>query len=135
MTNEVPLISGKKDTQLAPEELARWVATSVFAVVVCVGELPIGFGSLSISEAPLVNGDVEICHLIVHPNWRRQYKGSSLVLELTRIAKSKGFKRVVGRVAPHNAIGRAILSSLRWEKLPTTEVPEVSSCEWFSKVL
>lgn len=134
-TEELPLISGNEGTHLAPAEFAKWVATSVFAVVVFVGEMPIGFGSLSTSEAPLSTGDVEICHLIVHPDWRRQYKGSSLVLELTRIAKSNGFRRVVGRVAPHNAIGRAILSSLRWEKLPTSETPVASPCEWFSKII
>lgn len=95
---------------------------------------PVAFATLSRNEADLPPGSVELCHLIVRPDMRRQYRGSHLVLALTHAARQLGYDRLFGRVVPSNAVAHPLLTSLRWGVLANRETP-ASTFVWYSKTI
>ncbi|HWM23310.1 MAG TPA: GNAT family N-acetyltransferase [Chthoniobacterales bacterium] len=134
-TNELPLISDRTDSALSEELLREWISTARHTAVVRASRLPIAFATLTAAEARLSPGEIEVCHLIVHPKFRRQYKGTNLLLEMTQLARCERFKRILGRVVPKNLIGMAILQSVRWRRVPSSGAREISGCDWYEKAL
>lgn len=115
-SGEVALISDLPPGELPIETLSHWLDTSVSAAAVRVDGALIAFATVSIEEAHLPEGTAEICHLIVHPKWRRRYNGSHIVLELALRARELGFSSVMGRVVPNNVVAHKFLSSLGWSQ-------------------
>lgn len=113
-SGDLALISSLDSDGLSTKMLELWFDASVTSAVVRTDGHPIAFGTVSVEEAPLPSRTAEICHLIVHPKWRRRYNGSHLVLELALKAREMGFSTVAGRVVPHNSVAHAFLSFLRW---------------------
>jgi ribosomal protein S18 acetylase RimI-like enzyme len=113
--NELHLISGLSGPVLPTSVLEDWVATSLATLAVRHGDDAIAVATLSRSEAELPAGTAEVCHLIVHPRWRRHYRGSHLVLELLSTARRLGFLEVVGRVVSSNTRAHAFLAFLQWK--------------------
>ena len=134
-TRELSLISDESSNVLHPETFQRWLRDSVTVAVVHAGDQPVALATLSLQEVALPEGTVELCHLIVHPRWRRRYHGSRLVFELTDRAKEFGFKRLVGRVVPRNAVAHALLSYLHWSSISSVETWMKASFVWYEKSL
>ena len=93
-TGDVALISDLQSNVLTTDELERWLEACVVSTIVRAGKHPIGFATLSTEEAPLPSGTAEICHVIVDPQWRHQFNGSHLVLDLQCRARTMGFINV-----------------------------------------
>ena len=117
-SGDLTQISSLRSDVLSTEELERWLDASVTSAVIRADSYPIAFATVSVKEAPLPREVAEICHIIIHPKWRREYNGSHLVLDLTLRAREKGFTKMVGRVVPHNSGAHAFFSSLRWVPVP-----------------
>lgn len=121
-TGELNLISSEKSSVLSVDVLHGWFANSIAGVVLCIGDLPIGVATLCKSEISFLPPDTaECCHLVVHPQWRRLYYGTSIVCLLLSIAKKQGYKRVVGRIVPTNSVAKLLLDSLNFESVATYE--------------
>lgn len=117
-TGELAKISGEQGTILSPEVLWRWLETAeACAVGEADGEV-IALATLCTSEARLPPGTGELCHLIVRPDWRRRYRASCLILELTAVAKELGYERVAGRMVYSNTPAFRMLTSLSWPESP-----------------
>lgn len=119
---EAQLISNLGHGDVRREHVQSWLDEGLTSCVLRAEGQPVVFGTLSIKEAPLPAAAVEICHVIVHPRCRRQFKGTQVVAELMQSARALGFQRVVGRVEPSNAASHGFLAWLRWK--PTLEVAE-----------
>lgn len=113
-SEDLPLISELTSKDLSSDTLQGWLDTSASSAVIRVDGETIAMATLSVEEAPLRPDTAEICHLIVHREWRRRYNGSHLLLELALRARELGFSAVVGRVVPSNTVAQKFLSSLRW---------------------
>lgn len=116
-SGELHLISGNTSGVLTIEELHSWVNSSLQLVKIQLDEKIIGLATLSRAEAELPSGYIEICHLIINPNFRRLYYGTTIVSYLTSFAKKEGYKKVLGRVLKTNSIALAFLDSLHWKHL------------------
>lgn len=116
-SGELHLISGNTTGILTVKELRDWMNSSFQLVKIQLNEKIIGLATLSRAEAELPSEYIEICHLIIHPDFRRLYYGTTIVSYLTSFAKREGYKKVVGRVLKSNSVALAFLDSLHWKRL------------------
>lgn len=131
-TGELPLISGEASPLLRPVILESWHHGSLKTQVVRVARRPVGLGMLSQTEATLPPVTAEVCHLIIAPEWRQQYKGSQLVLTLMAEAQRLGLHRLVARVVPENAVAHALFSALRWRPLTPAASWAIDGFIWYT---
>ena len=99
------LVSGDAADFLTPALLSGWLARAQIAIVVAdeVANQPAGFCTLSCLEVPhLPASYVEICHLIVAPEFRHLFIGSRLVRAAKSLAHDFGYRFVCCRVTPTN---------------------------------
>ena len=134
-SRDLPLISDREDPALSSRTLDEWLDIGRPAVLRLGSAAPIAFATLSTIEAPLPPAYMEICHFIVHPQFRRHYFGSQLILSLASTAQHMGCRSVVGRVVPTNAVASHFLKSLRWNVVPPSETWASSSFLWYRKTL
>lgn len=109
---ELSYISKEAPGRLSAELLNQWAEAPSGGYVLIKKNLQqehgfdlIGFATLSRTEANLPEGHIEICHLIINPDFRQQYWGTRFVRYLTEAAFSRGYVSVVARVEPRNQIG------------------------------
>jgi len=122
-----------KTPLVQPADVEAWLAGSVEGWVLRVEDQSMALGTLCTTEAELPEDTVEACHVIVHPEWRRRYKGTQLVVELMGCARRMGFKRVVGRVVPDNSASHGFLQWLDWKPAPRGFVPDASGFVWYQR--
>lgn len=134
-SGEAPLISDLKSALVQSEDIRQWLDDSDECRVVISEGSPIGFGTLSVAEADLPPDCIEVCHVIIHPEWRRRFKGSQLVLELMDTARRKGYLRTVGRVVPKNAASHGFLAWLGWQPDSHSQVQNSNSFVWYQRLL
>lgn len=130
---EVHLISGTTNESFTIETFRSWITSAEHTLALHVDDRPIAFGTLSVCEAPLSTGTIEICHLIVHPDFRKKYYGTLLVISLLAISFSMGFKRVVARTVPSNSIPIHLFEQLNWKQFNYDEEKLNSEFIWFEK--
>lgn len=134
-SGELPLISGSTGKELLPDELKFWFESAIQGIIVEHEGKIIGIATLTRAEAPIPQDAVELCHCIVHPNYRRLYNGSSMIILLSAFAKQNGYRKVVGRVAKSNPIGRTLLQYLHWHMLSNVNYSNEDSVIWLGKML
>lgn len=133
-SGELMLISGCTDTVLKQEDLKQWFDSSYSYVLIQDEDKIIGIATLSSAEVGLPENVLEICHLIIHPMYRRHYNGSKIVIELMSKAKKDGIVKLVGRVCKHNEIAYKFLSGLRW-RVSETNYNDDNSVFWMEKII
>ncbi len=134
-SKDLPNISGIKSHYLSPEELQNWFETATIGLIVRFDGAIVGLATLSKHEVPLKHDEIELCHCIVHPEYRRIYNGASMVLQLMAYAKTNNYKTVVGRVVKNNASAEKMLKFLKWEVM-TKDLPNNDNdVTWFKKRL
>jgi len=131
---ELPLISGELTSKLTPEVLKSWLSDSKETLVKYKGDKIIGLATLSCSEAEMNDDEVELCHCIVHPDYRRLYNGTVLISKLMSEAKKNGYNFVIGRVNVHNIMGHGLLAFLNWKPAPKNYSND-STVVWYRKQL
>jgi ribosomal protein S18 acetylase RimI-like enzyme len=132
-SGELPIISGSTGQLLSLGELQIWFESATQGIIAKHNGEIIGIATLTKEEAPIPNDALEICHCIVHPNYRRLYNGSSLIIRLTAFAKQNGFNRVVGRVAKSNPIGKTLLQYLHWHLIESINYSNDNNVVWLEK--
>lgn len=134
-SKDLPIISGIKSFELYPEDLEHWFLSSFTAIVVREDDYIIGLATLSNSEAALKDDTLEICHLIVHQDYRRLYNGSSMVLQLSSFAKSKykQCKYIVARVVKTNTIAQEMFHFLKWTEMESNLPNNDNDVIWYQK--
>ena len=124
-SGELSYISGEKGPLLTKSILKSWLynktdqVEKIFAVVFLKNshDKIVGLCTLTRAEEPVLDtNDVEICHLIIHKKYRREYYASSIIKLLIKQAFKNNFSRVLGRVHIHNYVGSMLLSHLGWKK-------------------
>ncbi|MFW5804580.1 MAG: GNAT family N-acetyltransferase [bacterium] len=134
-TKELSLISDIKNNMITPEELNNWFINSKKGVVTKHNDKIIGIATLTNKEANLPDKTMEICHLIVKPDYRRYYNGSQMVLKLMSFAKEKEYNKVIGRVVKQNYIGKSLLEFLHWHHTENGMYDSNIDFHWFEKKL
>lgn len=114
-SGDLPMISSLKKSDLLIEELTEWINSSKAYAVIKDDGLIVGFGTMTqAEESSLGKRDVEMCHLIIHPDYRLKYNGSNLLLSLIEEAENHNYERIVGRVNKQNAQGQRLMMHLKW---------------------
>lgn len=133
-TGELEKISGELGTVLRANILEAWLDESIVNCFLQTehGKI-IGMATLSVKEADLPDGYVEVCHCIIHPSHRRIYNGLNIVSSLMREAKIRGYQGVVGRVAVDNRPGKSLLKYLNWTLWEGYRFDQTKNVKWFTK--
>jgi ribosomal protein S18 acetylase RimI-like enzyme len=134
-SGEAPTISALETCEVRPSDVAGWLKSSLEGFIIRVNEEPVALGTLSTSEAPLPAGTVEVCHVIVRPDWRRRFKGTQLVTELMARARGLGFRWVVGRVVPSNGPSHGFLQWLDWRPTKPILTADDPRFVWYQRLL
>lgn len=134
-TNELPFISSYSKGNITPLEFTRWVDEAAEAIVARHRSEAVAFATLTNREVECGESTYELCHLIVHPEHRRRYHASHLVLEICNRARSLGIKRLIGRVVETNVIGLAVINSLRWNEISPEHCWPTEGLRWFQRSL
>lgn len=134
-SGEAPLISSEHASEISPEIVEGWWRLAEIALVVRVNGETVAMGTLSIREAQLAAETVELCHLFVVPEYRRQYNGSHLVQEIMWIVRRSRFKRVIGRMVQNNYIAQTFFKSLRWSVTQSPESIKGKPFIWYERVV
>jgi ribosomal protein S18 acetylase RimI-like enzyme len=132
-TRELRQISGLETDTLDVGILRSWFNNSIQSVIVKDGANVIGFGMLTTQEVKTKEGEAEICHLIVHPKYRRIYNGSSLVHRLMSFGKFIGLNKIIARVNKKNSAGLELFNYLGWNKFTLNPPNEDEKVQWFFK--
>ncbi len=129
-SKELPNISSNKESVLAQEQLMGWLEESVAYAIVRERDSIIGFCTLTRAEEKnLKLNTIEICHLIVHPDYRKIYNGSGMLLALIDEAEYKNYENIVGRVVKGNTAGEGLMMHLNWE--PITNISRDERVNWY----
>jgi L-amino acid N-acyltransferase YncA len=134
-TGEAPLISALEASKVRPANVEAWLEVSLEGLILRVDEEAVALGTLSTKEADLPEGAIEACHIIVRPDWRRQFKGTQLVTELMNRARKLGFKVLVGRVVPPNVASHGFLQWLDWKPVTAVSIPDDDRFVWYQRIL
>lgn len=129
---ELSLISGETGI-LGSESLARWLEHSVDSYVLVLAGIPVAFATASNSEWQLPDGFIELCHLIVAPQYRSLYHGSFLCQCIAKsILLGDGVNEVVGRVVPDNLPALYLMKYLRWKEVTNDyDWSKETGFQWF----
>lgn len=133
-SGELRLISGESGSVAEASLLQHWFTDAQGAVVFRADDSPIAMGTVTRSEAHHPADSIEVCHLFVAPRLRRRYRGSQVALELSSVARSLGYQRLVGRVVSTNVPALCFLSSLGWRPC-SGPGPDDPSLVWLEKRL
>lgn len=127
-------ISGDYGDKLTKEILSSWIDKAEMTIVVALqsSDIPVGFCTLSKLEAPhLPSSYIEICHLIVAPNFKHLFIGSRLCSKAKNIASSSGYCFVCGRVVPENKYTLALARLHHFEEIIEIEPWLCGRFRWF----
>jgi ribosomal protein S18 acetylase RimI-like enzyme len=130
-SGEISLISDSGDENFKPETIKEWAKKAEQSFLGAIDGRPIAFGTLSKQEAILPHDCIEICHLIVHPKFRRQYYGTALVDNLIQASVSKGISSIFARVLKNNKIGNLFFHSLQWDITIENEYDLPNNFNWY----
>jgi len=130
--NELPLISGDTGA-LRPKLLDRWVEEADGSYVLVLAGMPVAFATASEGEWRFPKGLIELCHLIVAPEYRRLYHGSFLCQCIAKSILLDGRARgVAGRVVLENDPALSLMKYLRWKEVTDKYAwAENTSFRWF----
>jgi hypothetical protein len=119
------LVSGDSGECLTLSILARWIADAQVSLVVEreLDGVPLGFCTFSDGELPSLPPEyVEMCHLIINPEFRNLFIGSRLCVRGKSLARSLGFRFLCGRIVPRNRYTLALARLHRFEDFTNKEV-------------
>lgn len=128
------LVSGDSADCLTPEILAGWVANARMCLVVSrlPANEPVGFCTLSSLEVPNLPAEyIELCHLVVDPQWRYSFIGSRLCRWAKSLARGLACEFLCGRVVPRNRYALALAKSQRFEEFTGHERWAPCGFQWF----
>ncbi|MDI9312724.1 MAG: GNAT family N-acetyltransferase [Limnohabitans sp.] len=114
------MVSGDIGCGLSPKILKKWIEDSICTIVIIdSNNYPIGFCTLTTKELPtLKQKHVELCHLIVNPNYYPKYDiAKQLCYQAIKKGNNFGFSFIVGRVVPINEFGNILAEKLNWNEL------------------
>jgi ribosomal protein S18 acetylase RimI-like enzyme len=128
------LVSGNTADYLTPIILEQWASDACKCLVVSdqVTDRAVGFCTLSNNELPnLPENYIELCHLIVNPQYRYLFIASRLCRTAKTVASDFGFKFLCGRVKPTNRYTLALARLQRFQEFTNESSWAVSGFRWF----
>lgn len=132
-SGEADLIGSEPGPKISSKVVRQWWESAQYVLIVRANGRTIAMGTVSTSEAPLPPDTIELCHVFVVPKYRRQYKGSHLIIELLNIVRQSAFRKVAARVVRSNRIGHLFLQSLRLTPMHMRILEDYKSFEWYEK--
>jgi ribosomal protein S18 acetylase RimI-like enzyme len=95
---------------------------SSFALGAYIAEAPVGLAWGLQMRSPSGRLTTYVHELDVHPNWRRQGVGSTLIVEAMTVARSRGSTKFWLSTGGHNEVAQALYESLRGNRKPLGDV-------------
>ena len=123
-------ISSDAGNEVTRPILEKWVDQSVDAVTIRYQNHPVGFCTLSNAENGYPQGDIELCHFVIAPQYRRRYLGTTLLNYMRVLAAERGYKALYGRVVPGNGAGLSFTNYTRWTPDYSSQLPR--RFRWFA---
>lgn len=130
------MISGDIGNGLSPNILRKWINSSIRTIVVADYETntPLGFCTLTSNELLNIKPfHVELCHLVVNPNYPKYYIGVELCTSAIEIASTFGFKFIICRISPTNLYGISLANSQNCKEITESNLPV--GFTWYLKSL
>lgn len=129
---ELRMIASEPEDRLTPELIAAWSQRSIESLVFLRAGLPVGFCTLSTDEAPHRMGAVEMCHLVIAPEWRRRYFATTFVNMIRLYSAERHFEELFARVVPANTSGMALSQYVRWMPRDADALGLDDQFNWFA---
>jgi ribosomal protein S18 acetylase RimI-like enzyme len=127
-------VSGDSADSLTPSILYKWIGKAKVSLVVTKEPMdePIGFCTLSRLEVDYMpDSYIEICHLIIDPQYRYMFIGPRLVQGAISISCKFGFRFICGRVLHTNRYGLILARKQKFEEFTNTEAWITPGFRWF----
>lgn len=131
---QLEMVSEDDGECLTPQILRSWLARSMasFVLIDGAGNEPVGFCTLSRCEAVGLAPDyVEMCHVVVNPQYKYAFVASRLLEAAKELAQSFRYRFGCCRVVPTNRWALALARYHRAEEFTGRETWAVTGFRWF----
>lgn len=132
--SELQMVSGDDGDCLTPRILRSWLAQATASLVLIdeVVNQPVGFCTISRGEiAGLPPDYIEMCHLLVNPEYKYAFVTSRLLDAAKNLARGLGYRFGCARIVPTNRWALSLARYHRGEEFTDREAWTFPGFRWF----